>query len=118
LFLSITLGIIILSTAFLEKAKGSLTKFFITFGRVPLFYYLLHIPLIHGLAVLTAIIFGAEFSFMFGNRPPWEWPEGWGFNLEVVYAYWVGIVLLLYPVCTWFADIKSKYKENKWLSYI
>jgi uncharacterized membrane protein len=118
LYLAITLGVTILALPILEKAKGFTAKFFITFGRVPMFYYLFHIPLIHGLAVITAIIMGAEFSFMFNNTPPWVWPEGWGFNLPVVYAFWTGIVLLLYPICVWFGNVKSMHKENKWLSYL
>jgi uncharacterized membrane protein len=118
LFLAITLGITILALPLLEKAKGTAAKFFITFGRVPMFYYLLHIPLIHGLAVITAIIIGEEFSFMFTNTPPWIWPEGWGFNLPAVYAFWMGIVLLLYPLCVWFGNVKNRHRENKWLSYL
>ncbi len=118
LYLLITLGITILSLALLEKAKGFVTKFFITFGRVPMFYYLLHVPLIHGLAVLTAAIAGIDNSFMFNNSFPWFWPEGWGFSLPIVYAFWIGIVLMLYPLCVWFADVKKKHRDNKWLSYL
>ncbi|HVO76001.1 MAG TPA: heparan-alpha-glucosaminide N-acetyltransferase domain-containing protein, partial [Ignavibacteriaceae bacterium] len=118
LYLSITLGITILSLRVLEKAKGFFAKFFITFGRVPMFYYLLHIPVIHGLAVITAIIAGAEYSFMFGNTPPWVWPGEWGFSLAIVYAFWIGIVILLYPICVWFGNVKSRHKGNRWLSYI
>ncbi len=117
LYLLMTLGPAIALLPVLEHWKGELANFFVTFGRVPFFYYMLHIPLVHGLAVLAAMLTGYNPGFMFGNTPPWLWPQGYGFSLPVVYAVWISIVLLLYPLCHWFAGVKRRRKDA-WLSYL
>ena len=117
LYLLMTLGPAIFLLPFLERWRGWLADALIVFGRVPLFYYVLHILLAHGLAVVTAILLGYDPSFMFGNSPPWEWPEGFGFSLPVVYAIWAGIVVGLYPLCRWFAAVKRR-SRSPWLSYL
>lgn len=117
LFLLMTLGPAIVSLAFLEQVKGKVGEFIIVFGRVPLFYYILHIPLIHGLALIAASTTGYGIAFMLVNAPPWEWPQGYGFDLPVVYLVWVVVILSLYPACRWFAGVKRKSK-NPLLSYL
>ncbi len=117
LYLMMTLGPAIASLVYFEKVKGWLADFFIVFGRVPFFYYVLHIPLIHGLAVVAAYLTGYDPTFMFQNTPPWFWPEGYGFTLPQVYAVWLAVILLLYPACRWFAGVKRRRKEV-WLSYL
>ena len=54
---------------------------------------------------------------MFANAPPWEWPEGYGFSLPVVYAVWIAVVAGLYPLCRWFATVKRR-SRSPWLSYL
>jgi uncharacterized membrane protein len=118
LYLLMTLGPAILILSFLEKAKG-LEKnynYLIVFGRVPLFYYLLHIPLIHLLAVLVANATGYNTDFMFGNYP-FFWQGEWGYSLPVVYLVWIVVVIVLYPVCYLFYNLKKK-KKSKILSYL
>lgn len=117
LYLMITLGPAIAVLPLLERARGWMAQFFIVFGRVPMFFYIIHIPLIHGLALLAAYLTGYDTGFMFGNVPPWEWPPGYGFGLPVVYVVWGGVVLALYPVCKWFAEVKKRRKDV-WLSYL
>lgn len=117
LYLLMTLGPAIALLPFLENAKGKIAGFFIVFGRVPMFFYLLHIPLIHALAVVAAMASGFDVSYMFGNTPPWLWPAGYGFGLPGVYVAWGGVVLLLYPACKWFGGLKKRRKDA-WLSYI
>jgi len=88
----------------------------LVFGRVPLFYYLLHIPLIHGLAI---VLFGIRYGrtdFLFRNPPsllgPVEgFPQDYGYRLTAVYAIWIGVVLALYPVCRWFAALKQRNRS-------
>jgi len=89
---------------------------FVVFGRVPLFYYLLHLPLIHFLAVVTAypkyqLALG---SFYFAHPPV---DSGYGHELWVVYLVWIAAVLLLLPICSWFARVKQRRREA-WLSYL
>jgi len=120
LFLLMTLGPAILALAAFDRPLGSLAKPFITFGRVPLFYYLLHIPLIHGGAVLL------DFA-RFGWSPqatggPWEVrpgeiPDSYGVSLPVVYLIWIGVVIVLYWPCRWFAAVKQR-RRDVWLSYL
>jgi hypothetical protein len=112
-----TLGPAIASLAFLEHVKGWAAKFFIVFGRVPMFYYLIHIPVIHALALLAATLSGMDIGFMFANTPPWFWPGEYGFGLPVVYIVWAALVLSLYPLCRWFAELKRRRKDV-WLSYL
>jgi uncharacterized membrane protein len=117
LYLLMTLGPAIAALALAELWKGPVGRFFITFGRVPLFYYILHLFLIHGSALCTAYLMGYDVRFMMSNTPPWEWPGMWGFGLPVVYAVWIAAVVLLYFPCRWFADLKRRRKET-WLSYL
>lgn len=120
LFLLMTLGPSIISLYFLEKANSEEKpfRFFTVFGRVPLFYYLIHIPLIHLLAVITAGAAGFDTSFMF-NQYPFFWQEGfgWGYSLPVVYLIWIIVVAGLYPVCSRYYNLKKK-KKSKLLSYL
>ena len=89
-----------------------------TFGRVPLFFYLLQWPAAHLIAVIVHAAAGKPWRWMFGSligvEPP---PPGVGFNLAVVYACWLVGVLLLYPLCKWFAGVKAR-RRDWWLSYL
>ncbi len=109
LYLLITLGPAITLLPLLEKSTGSVSKIFTVYGRVPMFYYILHIYLIHGLAIISSSIFfhGATIS-------PFSHP---GFPLWVVYAVWLLVVSLLYLPCRWFMGIKKSHR-NWWLSYL
>jgi len=120
LFLLMTLGPAIFALALFDRPLGSLAEPIITFGRVPLFYYLLHIPLIHGGAVLLDYArFG--WSPLAGAGPwevrPGEIPDSYGVGLPVVYLIWIAVVLVLYLPCRWFARVKQR-RRDVWLSYL
>jgi len=119
LYTLITLGGAFIFLANSEKLKGSLVNFFSTFGRVPFFYYIIHIYLIHLIAMLFAELSGFGWQLMV--LPDWilESPglKGYGFSLGVVYLVWIGVILALYPLCKKFDNYKSKHKEKSWLSY-
>ncbi|WP_163836130.1 DUF1624 domain-containing protein [Spartinivicinus ruber] len=115
LYLSITLGINFLLLAFLEKYKFFCYTAMVTIGRVPLFYYVLHIYLIHLAALCTGMIMGFPASSLLVHAT--AIPADFGFSLPVVYLVWLIIILALYPACKWFADIKAK-RKNWWLSYL
>lgn len=115
LFLLMTLGPAIMSLAWFEHLRGPVARFLIVFGRVPLFYYVLHLFLIHAAALAVGVMAGFPASaFM---RGVFNMPDGWGYGLPVVYAVWVAVVLALYPVSRWYADLKSRRREV-WLSYL
>jgi uncharacterized membrane protein len=116
LYLMMTLGPAIAVLPLLERWKGKIGDFLTVFGRVPLFYYIMHIYLIHGLAVVAALLTVKDAGFLFTSTP-WElWPP-YGFNLGIVYLVWVAVILILYLPCAWFAKLKRERKEA-WLSYL
>jgi uncharacterized membrane protein len=120
LFVLMTLAPAILLLAWWDGQTGWLGRLFVTFGRVPLFYYLLHIPLIHLVALVFAYCRYGEADFMFQNilvADPRSLPAGYGYGLPVVYLVWLGVVLLLYPGCRWFEGVKSRHR-SAWLSYL
>ncbi|PWT87999.1 MAG: hypothetical protein C5B55_13860 [Blastocatellia bacterium] len=122
LFLLMTLGPAILALAFFESSSTMLTglrKFFVTFGRVPLFFYLLQWPTAHLISLLLHWIFGKPYHWLFQTPVDWftNLPQGIGFNLGVVYLSWIVGVLLLYPLCSWFAGVKQR-RRDWWLSYL
>ncbi len=108
LYLLMTLGPAIVAMPLLER-MGSMGNVFKVFGRVPLFYYILHIYLIHILALAASYFFN-------GNAPigPFSHPE---YPLGVVYAVWVAVVVILYLPCLWFMRIKMSHRKW-WLSYL
>lgn len=120
LFLLMTLGPCIALVPILENARGAIARWITVFGRVPFFYYLLHIPLIHVLALIVSQIRLGEVSpwlFMnhpMGNPPP---PEGYAWSLATLYLVWVVTIALLYFPCRWFAEVKARRREW-WMSYL
>ena len=120
LYLLMTLGPALIFLANSEKLKGAIVNFFSTFGRVPFFYYILHIYLIHFIAMGLAQLTGYSWQSMICAT--WvtnvKALNGYGFPLWVVYAVWVSVILLLYPVCKRFDAYKQSHKEIWWLSYL
>jgi uncharacterized membrane protein len=119
LYLLMTLGPAILLLGIFDRPLGRLAKPIITFGRVPLFFYLLHILLIHGGAVVCDYLrFG--WSPLLGNGPwfkPEEAPESYGLSLPMIYLLWVGLILVLYWPCRWYAGVKRRHSGGL-LSYL
>ena len=117
LYLLMTLGPAIALLPLLERMKGKFSAVVITYGRVPMFYYVIHIFLIHSLAVAAAYFSVHTVHFLFSNRPPGTWGIPFGFGLGVVYLVWLSVVACLYLPCRWFADLKRRNK-SVWLSYL
>jgi uncharacterized membrane protein len=119
-FLLMTLGPTIALIPFLERASGVVARWITVFGRVPFFYYLLHIPLIHALAlVVSKVRLGEVSPWLFtnhpmGNPPP---PDRYTWGLGLLYAVWAVAILLLYFACRWFAALKARRKDW-WLGYL
>jgi uncharacterized membrane protein len=116
LYLAMTIGPALLLLAAVEKARGRFAEWVTTFGRVPFFYYVVHVIVIHALAVVFAWASGAEIGWLFGPFPA-DKPSEYGLGLMGVYAIWLAVVVLLYPLCKWFAGVK-KHRSDWWLSYI
>jgi uncharacterized membrane protein len=123
LFLLMTLGPAMIALALFESGVnvlGPLRKPLVIFGRVPLFFYLLQWYTAHLLAIAL--------GWLAGQPVAWQWaspiekftnlpPAGVGFRIWVVYLCWIGGVLLIYPLCKWFAAVKAR-RRDWWLSYL
>lgn len=119
-FLLMTLGPVIALIPPLESARGMLARWLIVFGRVPFFFYMLHIPLIHGLALLVSMVRLGEVSpWLFENHPMGNppAPEAYTWSLGQLYAVWIVAILMLYFPCRWFAEQKTR-RDDWWLSYL
>jgi hypothetical protein len=123
LFLLMTLGPMLLTLAFLEKAKanGRIANGMAMFGRVPFFYYVLHIPLIHVAAILACLARTGHVSpWLFQNHPVMvpPAPTGYVWNLGFLYVVWLIVVAILFFPCRWFAALKQRRKDIAFLSYL
>ncbi|MCI0388761.1 MAG: heparan-alpha-glucosaminide N-acetyltransferase domain-containing protein [Acidobacteria bacterium] len=120
LFLLMTLGAAILALPrFEQMGQGFLSRVMITFGRVPLFFYLGQWLTAHGLAVLVGYLAGQPIAWQFVGllNQPRPNPGNLGFSLWVVYVSWLVGLILLYPLCRWFAEVKRR-RRDWWLSYL
>ncbi|HEX4850041.1 MAG TPA: hypothetical protein VFV08_04500, partial [Puia sp.] len=91
------------------------------YGRVPLFFYILHVYLIHLLAIIGVLILGHKWTDMILTTWVSENAhlKGFGYSLFVVYLVWILVILLLYPVCKWYDQYKRTHvAKQKWLSYL
>lgn len=114
-----TLGVSLSLFLLLERLRGPIARILLDFGRTPLFTYLAHIYLAHGLMLATAIAFGRPEAatntvakvLLDAGGPPW------GFSLAVVYAVWALVVAMLIPLSRWFAGVKRR-RRDWWLGYL
>jgi uncharacterized membrane protein len=119
-YLLMTLGPALILLGLLDKAKGEhgLSHILLVFGRVPLFYYVLHIYLLHIMAIVISLAF---------HQPIWygtiiadfaQKPVGYGHGLPFIYAMWILAVAILYVPCLWFMKFRSRHRDWAWLSYL
>ncbi len=121
-FLLMTLGPILLALGAAERwpVSNPLVGALATFGRVPLFYYLLHIPLIHAAACIVSLVRDGEVSsWLVGHHPagPPPLPDGYMWSLPLLYAVWIACVVALYVPCRWFANLRAQ-RRSPWLTYL
>jgi uncharacterized membrane protein len=107
LYLMMTLGPALMLLASFEHARGGLASLLATFGQVPFFYYVVHIYLIHALAVATAFATSGALT----STP------AIGLSLQGIYFVWLLVLVLLYPICRWFAELKER-SSGWWWSYL
>jgi uncharacterized membrane protein len=117
-YLLMTLGPALIVLACLDgvTAERGLGRILLVFGRVPLFYYVLHIFLIHAMAIFVGVLFHQPVFWLWhGGHPP---PAGYGHGLPFVYLMWFIALLILYLPCKWYMAFKSKHRDCAWLSYL
>jgi hypothetical protein len=112
LFLLMTLGVALLILAFADGVKRDsfLNRILITFGRVPLFYFILQMFVAHAFGILLNYLAGKSISYFFLNFPASATtaPPDAGFDLWTVYATWIAGLFVLYPLCFWYGKIKQR----------
>lgn len=118
LYVLLTLGGMFLLLSLAEWGENAVSRFLITYGKVPMFYYLIHWYIIHSLmfVVLFTQGFGVqdfEFGFGFGRPKATNGLPLWG-----IYGVWIGVVLVLYPLCKWYGNYKKSHPEKAWLRYL
>jgi len=119
LYLSITLGVAFVFLALLEIKPGRFGRAIAVYGRVPMFYYLCHIYLIHFLSLFATYFCGKKWTDMiFDNFDNLAKLKGYGFSLGIVYLAWITVIFLLYPLCRWYDKYKATHREIWWLSYL
>lgn len=120
LFLLMTLGPALLFLWAVDARTPRWLRQALIIGKVPMFYYLLHIPLIHLIAIAVCYARYGHVHWMFESPSigqfPITPPPGWGFSLPIIYLVWACVVLMLYPLCRWFAGLKQRHSDA-WLSY-
>src|SRR5688572_2977972 len=120
LYVLITLGSSLVFLALTEKVTGKISQYITALGRVPMFYYVVHIYVIHFIAIFAALATGFDLSDMVFNTWVTDSPNlrGYGFSLGIVYLVWIMVVLVLFPLCLWYDRYKTNHREKWWLSYL
>lgn len=119
-FVLITIGPALLFLYTIENVKNALTNFFLVYGRVPFFYYFLHVLVIHIAAIIGIIISGGNWRDMILTADVFmnEKLATYGYPLWVTYMVWIGIVLALYPLSKKYMTYKINNRDKWWLSYL
>ncbi len=115
-----TLGPAMLFLLGIEGVKNTFTRIMVTIGRVPFFFYILHLYLIHAIGILGLLILGENWQeliytptrFLNANL------ANTGFDLWITYVVWILVIVILYPFCKLFMTYKAKNREKWWLSYL
>jgi uncharacterized membrane protein len=121
LYMCLTIGCALVVLVWFERFKNRFASVMIVFGRTAFFYYIVHIYLIHLLAAIAFFMRGHSFAegVSAGDHGPFLFlAPGEGFELGGVYAVWIIVLVVLYPLCKWYDRYKQQHKEKWWLSYI
>jgi uncharacterized membrane protein len=119
-FLLMTMGPALIFLALIEPVGNRLPRPVIVFGRVPFFFYILHLYVIHGLALLLLMYegrAGSEYIFSARNLTSGRLSD-FGLHLGAVYGIWIAVIVLLYPLCRWYQRYREKNPSKWWLSYL
>lgn len=120
LYILITIGPTFLVLYLIEDLKSKITGVLVVFGRVPFFYYVIHVLLIHSAALLTLVIMGNDWRLMIFDQSSFTTNKlaNYGYSLGIVYLVWVLIVAILYPLCKKYMNYKLGNPQKWWLSYL
>jgi hypothetical protein len=117
LFLLMTLGPAFVALALTEGAYGRVTRWLAVYGRVPMFFYVVHIFVAHAIGVMLALLQGGELRRIPVVTDPASLPDWYGVSLPGVYVAWACVVLLMYCPCRAFGRLKER-RNDWWLRYM
>ncbi|GAB4016978.1 DUF1624 domain-containing protein [Spirosoma migulaei] len=113
-----TLGLMLVFFSVIDGVSNTFTRWMTVYGKVPMFYYILHWYLVHISMLVMSFLQGYSFADIPSGPLNFGRPEGAGISLGGVYAVWFGLVLLLYPACKWYGRYKAEHPEIGWLRYV
>jgi uncharacterized membrane protein len=121
MFVLVTLGPMFVLLPLLAKLRGAPAGVLLTFGAVPFFFYVLHVYLVHGLAIVANAATGRDpsglFNYLVNSFVAPELLQPLGFPIGVVYLAWIVVLALLYPLCRYWQGLKAR-RRDWWLSYL
>jgi hypothetical protein len=121
LYMCATIGPALIFLALVKNTQGRFAKIMTVYGRVPLFYYIIHFYLLHFICIILFLSRGHSFAEGMKGVPGFPFKflvPGEGYSLGVTYVIWFAVVVALYPVCKWYDRYKTSHPEKKWLSYL
>ena len=117
-YISVTIGIALILLGLLDRASKNSYSFAQVFGRVPFFFYVIHLYLIHLLTVILFFVQGYQAKDIRPQHSPFMFrPDNFGFGLAGVYLIWIAVILILYPFCRSYDEYKTTHRKW-WLSYV
>ncbi|MFT3893808.1 MAG: heparan-alpha-glucosaminide N-acetyltransferase domain-containing protein [Anaerolineales bacterium] len=119
-FLLMTMGPVLIFLSVSEAWRNRIANALIVFGKVPFFFYILHLYLIHALAMLALVLAGRDWHeyILSGTGIRSGSLINFGFGLGTVYSIWILVVLVLYPLCRWYQRYRESNPQKWWLSYL
>lgn len=118
-FMCMTIGPALLLLAWWDNIQNAFSKFVSVYGRVPFFYFVAHLFILHFITMLFYFYKGHTFTETMNDQVITKFVKaGEGFSLTLVYVIWLSVVIVLYPLCKWYDKYKMVHKEKKWLSYL
>jgi len=119
-FLLMTMGPALIFLALVEHIRPRSTNPLVVFGRVPFFFYIVHLYLIHALAMMALAVTGWDWRAYIMSAEQLQSGRliSFGFGLETVYIIWLVVVVILYPFCRWYQQVRENNPGKWWLSYL
>jgi hypothetical protein len=119
-FLLMTMGPALILLALLERIDLRGNNPVVVIGKVPFFFYVVHLYFIHVLAMLALVYAGRDWQeyilsaqgIMSGRL------SSFGFELGTVYVVWLAVLIVLYPLCRWYQQVRENHPTNWWLKYL
>ncbi|AUD04971.1 DUF1624 domain-containing protein [Spirosoma pollinicola] len=118
LYTLLMLGLMLVFLSAIDGKENALTRIFTVYGKVPMFYYIIHWYLVHLSMIGMSLLQGYSLADLPSGPLNFGRPEHAGISLVGVYAVWLGLVILLYPLCKWYGKYKAAHTEIGWLRYV